>query len=316
MNSNLCKTEIGGYFELECGHSSSIHAGASTLNSARSALRVTIRTAHITEIFVPSYTCPLIWDAIKAENCNIHLYDIGLDFLPVQDFPHDAFVLYTNYFGVCANLVDILAQKYRNLIIDNAQAFYMPFKGYASFYSPRKFFGLPDGGLLYCRDKLQLPDAKGISYDMCSHLLKRIDADASTGYADFQRNDEALGERGVQQMSALTQALLGNIDYTGAKAKRLENFAFLHKALSARNKLTFALSDCDVPMIYPFLTDDSDLRTKLIENKIFVATYWPGTEDTCPPGSTGAYLRRHLIPLPIDQRYGINEMKRIIEKII
>lgn len=70
------------------------------------------------------------------------------------------------------------------------------------------------------------------------------------------------------------------------------------------------------PMVYPYLCDDDTLRNKLIANKIFVAKYWPNVEKWCGKDGFETYLMNNLIPLPIDQRYGAEEMKRIINVIV
>ena len=57
-------------------------------------------------------------------------------------------------------------------------------------------------------------------------------------------------------------------------------------------------------MVYPYLTEDSDLRQKLIDNKIFVAKYWPNVQEWAIDGSTERKLVSNLLPLPVDQRYG------------
>ena len=139
---NCCK-EIGGYFELELDKRNLFYPDAIALNSARNCLRYIIRAYNITEIYVPYYTCNVVWQAIRSEGCKIKFYHIDDKFMPVQEFQKEDFVLYSNYFGVCAGNVKILSEKYPNLIVDNAQAFYMPSLGLASFNSPRKFFGVP-----------------------------------------------------------------------------------------------------------------------------------------------------------------------------
>ena len=53
----------------------------------------------------------------------------------------------------------------------------------------------------------------------------------------------------------------------------------------------------------------------LIANKIFVATYWPYVIKTCTPDMIEYDLASHLIALPIDQRYGLDEMKYILSVI-
>ena len=299
--------EIGGYFELESKNRfKQYHETALKLNSASSCLKLLIRTFCIKTIHVPEYTCPVVWNAIRDEGCECVFYKVGMDFMPQNDFKKDAFILYNNYFGVNSKNVRKLEQQYRNLIIDNAQAFYARDNAFASFYSPRKFFGVPDGGYLYCKDEVKLPDAISESWNKCTALLKRCERPASEGYEDFKETEKRIAEESVAKMSKLTERLLGNIDYESVRKRRFENFNYLHEQLGEYNLLSIDLDANDVPMIYPFLTDKSDLREKLIANKIYVATYWPG----CTPNEI-----MRMIPLPIDQRYDIKDIKHIIDII-
>lgn len=307
--------EIGGYFELECGHNTAYHENTVALNSGRNALRYVIRIYDIHTIYAPIYTCPVVWDAITAANCEIIPYDVDDNFMPIGNIPSDAFILYNNYFGICGNNTEMLSQKYKNLIIDNAQAFYVKNKGLASIYSPRKFFGLPDGGLVVCDKHLPNDFETAISYDLCSHLLKRLDLGANAGYPDFQQNDSALIGRPIKKMSKLTHALMGNLDYDFVRKQRIKNFDILHSALVEHNKININIAKDDVPMVYPFRTDDQTLRSRLIDNKIFVAKYWPKEENGCMGSALAENMANTIIPLPIDQRYGYDDMHRILEVI-
>lgn len=310
MTTNLSK-EIGGYFELETAAGIEFYPDATALNSARNCLRYVIRAYEIKEIYIPYYTCDVVWRAAQSENCEVKFYHIDENFLPTQEFKKDDFVLYTNYFGVCAKNVKDLSKKYPNLIVDNAQAFYMPKSGLASFYSPRKFFGVPDGGYLFTDKKLDDNFAKNKSFHRCSHLLKRLDLSATEGYADFKINDASLEDEPIELMSDLTRKLLTGIDYKKAKEKRLNNFNILNKTLKQTNGLELRLSSDDVPMVYPYFVQKEGLREKLIENKIYVATYWSALNEEFFESK----LQKYLLPLPIDQRYGETEMKRILEVI-
>ena len=97
--------EIGGYFELESdnrfGH---YHKDALKLNSASSCLKLLIRTFHILKIYVPDYTCSVVWKAIRDEGCECLFYKVGKDFLPQEDFKKDDYILFNNYFGVNSKL--------------------------------------------------------------------------------------------------------------------------------------------------------------------------------------------------------------------
>lgn len=310
MTMNSFK-EIGGYFELETQIKQEFYPNAIALNCARSCLKYIIRAYKIKEINVPYYTCDVVWDAIKEESCQIKFYHINEAFLPTKEFDKDDFILYTNYFGVCASNVKALSKKYPNLIVDNAQAFYMQKYGLASFNSPRKFFGVPDGGYLFCEKKLNEELEKDISINRISHLIKRIDMGPEEGYADFQVNDASLKGEPVKIMSSFTNRILSSIDYDKVKKTRLKNFNYLHRKLKKTNKLQFSLSSNDVPMVYPYLIKREGLREKLIKNRIFVAKYWPNIKVQ----EYEEELKEYLLPLPIDQRYNIEDMTRILEVI-
>jgi len=298
--------EIGGYFELECGRNPPYHSGV-YLNSGRNALRYIIRSLGIKRLHVPRYTCPVVWQAIGEEGCEIDFYDIDERFLPTRQFGREDFVLYNNYFGVLGRNVLEIAARYPNLIVDNAQAFYSRQTGRAAFYSPRKFFGLPDGGIAVFRDN---NDDARLNLDLdyssgrISHLIKRIEYGAEAGYCDFKGASATLVNAPVLNMSKLTKALMGNINVAGAAEMRRANFAYLCEHLPTT--FPFAMAEDDIPMVYPYVTDDVGLRSRLIKEKVYVASYWPGIINC-------GDLQERILPLPIDQRYDLEDIKRIVD---
>lgn len=304
--------EIGGYFglDLETDKSENLSHYSIALNSGRNCLRYLIRELNIKKIRIPSYTCPDLIKSITEENCKIDFYHVNKNFLPEEEFISSDYILYTNYFGICSRNVKTLSRKYENLIVDNAQAYHMPMSGLASFNSARKFFGVPDGAFLHSRIRLKddLQSDK-TSINRFSHLLKRIDVDAQFGYEDYKKNDELLGREEIKLMSNITKALVCSHDVIYEKSRRLENFKYLHKHLKKLNELEISLDVDDIPMIYPFLVKDGKfIKNTLIENNIYVATYW-NAENLNNVEQT---FQDNLVPLPIDQRYGIDEMNKIL----
>ena len=287
-------SEIGGYFELDSGGGNVPLPDGVLLNSGRNALRHIVRQLKIKSIWVPDYTCPVVWDALKAEQCELRFYSIGKDMLPAEKFSHDDFVLYTNYFGCCGKNVDMLAAEYPNLIVDCAQAYHAKPKGLASFCSPRKFFGVADGGIAFGVDTAAYEQDDSSARQQ--HLIVRKERGASAGYPLFQEAEASLIDAPIRMMSVATAEALRHVDVETAIRKRRENFSFLHERLHTAFPLS--LADDDVPMVYPYVTNDATLRSRLIANKIYVAKYWPGLS----PAENA--LAERIIPLPIDQRYG------------
>jgi len=83
-----------------------------------------------------------------------------------------------NYFGLCDDVVAEAQTRHapEQIVVDNAQAFFAaPTRCRASLYSPRKFFGVPDGGFLHSvTPPRDYPRDTGSTARM-AHLTKRLD---------------------------------------------------------------------------------------------------------------------------------------------
>lgn len=310
---------IGGYFELELRKGEHYHKGALRLNTARNCFEYILRARGYKKVYIPYYTCEVMLEPLQKCHVAYEFYHINECLEPVQSChlsPDEAF-LYTNYYGLKQRCVERLASQYGSqLIVDNAQAFYAkPIEGIDTFYSPRKFFGVPDGAYLYTTKWLDEDLAQDRSWQRMSHLLLRADMGAEAGYADFRNNNAVLRNNPLLRMSRLTENILCGIDYETVKRQRRTNYKTMDDALGMRNRLQFRLYAGDVPMVYPFYSEDTALRRHLIANKIFVATYWQNVRETTTPQDVEYLLADNLIPLPIDQRYTGDDMNRIIQLI-
>jgi len=312
---------IGGYFELELPQGEEYHNNAIRLNTGRNALEYVLRAKQYKMVYLPYYTCDVMLEPIKKLDLNFEFYNIDENFQPIFDFSRvkaiDVFV-YTNYFGVCDNQVFKISKQCKNLIIDNSQAFFSkPLHGIDTFYSPRKFFGVADGAYLYTNKELEIEFEQDISLNRVEHLLGRIEEGAEAYYQKFKKNDDSLTGQSIKGMSKLSHRMLQGIDYNIAAIKRIGNFKFLHKALKELNLLDININNDFTPMVYPFLCENGDkLHAKLIKNKIFVATYWPNLKGVhLFSNNFENLLINQLLPLPIDQRYSIEQMKTLLEII-
>ena len=192
---------------------------------------------------------------------------------------------------------------------------YRPFRSKTHHLFYQRCRWCPLSSEIIDRCKLDEEFEQDQSYDRMSHLLKRADIGAEFGYQDFRINSGTLINNPIRRMSNLTEKILGSIDYGFCRKKRIENFHYLDKHLKDKNKIHFELSENDVPMVYPYLTDDAGLRNKLIEKKVFVAKYWPNVLEWTQSDMLENMFVRNLLAIPCDQRYGIAEMDRIIKII-
>ena len=308
---------IGGYFSLELPRCEEYHKDALRLNTGRNCLEYILRARGYKKVHVPYYTCEAVMEPFNKLGIPYEYYHIDIH-LEIRDritLKADEALLYTNYFGLKQRYVEQLAEKAGSqLIVDNTQAFYAKhIQGIDTFYTCRKFFGVADGAYLYCDARLDEEIEQDYSYDRMAHLLKRIDLSAEEGYADFRRADDGLDNQPIRKMSKLTQRMMQSIDYEAAAKRRRDNYVLLHEALGGENNLELPLEDDAVPMVYPYLAPVKGLREKLIENRVFVARYWPNVLEWTNPDDIDYLLAAQMQPLPIDQRFVNHDVTRIKE---
>lgn len=317
---------IGGYYEWEFppARNQELHKDAVYLNSGRHALEYILRgLQNVKCLWIPNFTCDVVLQPLQKLNIPYKFYriDANLELSEDIDLKDGEYLLYTNYYGIKDAYCNQVAKKYGSrAIIDNAQAlFCKSIPGLNQFYSPRKFLGMPDGGLAvttFPNMENQLPIDQ--SFDRCSHLLKRHELIPAEGYNDFRENSKKIAEAPLSLMSEISKRILDSVDLEYIKQKRRKNFSALQETLSSTNKLNLPSVDkFECPLIYPYWTESGkELKKKLIEQKIFVATYWPNVFEWTKPSDMEYELANNVVCIPIDQRYDKQDMDRIIKTIL
>ncbi|WP_421765727.1 hypothetical protein [Ekhidna sp.] len=311
-------SEIGGYFELELKKREALYGNLTKLNSGRHAFEYILQSLGVKKILLPAYSCPVLLQPLNRLKIPFDFYSIDRNFKPLlnrKPEPNE-YLLYSNFFGICGRVCSDLSTTYKgHLILDFAQAFYNePLIDTPVFYSPRKFFGLPDGGLTNVIDsKIELDNS--YSHNRISHLISRIDCGAESGYQNFKSNEESIDNSIMLKMSKLTERLYSQIDFNSGLEIRNQNFSFLSKHLNDINEISFA-GKFNAPLCYPLLIPNGEkFRKELIKRKIFIPTYWPGIDERFNKEQFEKKLLNDLLCLPIDQRYGRMEMEFIIENL-
>lgn len=309
---------IGGYFELELPvRRFQPYPNALRLQSARAAFLALLQNGKPKRVWMPKLICDVMLEPLRVVDTEIVWYDLDDKWAvdkQVSIFPGD-WLFYVNYYGVCkANIADLMRRfSWSQLVLDYSQSFFdQPEDVLATIFSPRKFFGLPDGGMLISKLTVPTPTVrdKG-SLRRSSHLMRRIAVSPEAGYEEYRRAEESLNDCKPKQMSMLTERLFESIDFASAGAKRRENFLYLHGKLGRDNCFKFDIEGLVAPLCYPYLTNDRQLRQRLLENKVFVPTYWLDSVNRLGVDKAERMIA-NCLPLPIDQRYGIKHMDRII----
>ena len=305
--------EIGGYIEFGGLINNEYHK-ALKFNSFRSALKFYIKAKKIKEIYLPIYLCNVIKECLIKEKIKINYYHIDKKFIPIiknYKTKKESYVYIQNYYGLISNKeLENLRKKYTNIIIDNTNDFFRkPISNTCTIYNCRKYFGVPDGAYMYC----DINNNDNLEYykitNSIKHTIGRLEENASVYYEDFRKNSDKLKNTKIYKMSKYTEIIMGAIDYKTAKIERVNNFEYLNTNLRKYNKLNIN-KNCN--FMYPFLVNNSEkIRKHLIENKIYIPKFWPEIDENKLNEYEKEYIN-NIIPLPIDQRYTIKDMKKII----
>lgn len=312
--------EIGGYFELENFSQHEYHENAIKLNCGRHCLTYLVEAYDIKKIYIPFFSCNSIQCFNRYfPNVEICFYKINEDFTPIVpkhfSFSNDWFYLVNFYGQISEEFILKFHEKVPNLILDNTQDFFAKrILNILTIYTCRKYFGVSDGAYLYCDKKIEKQLQQDISYKRMKFVLGRYELPASDFYIEASQNNDFFDNEPVKRMSKLTQNLLRGIDYKKVEQKRTENFKYLEKNLSEINLLkdlktgTFA---------YPLLLENgAEIRRNLQKKKIYIPTLWPDVFDLCNETMLEYQYAKNILPIPVDQRYGIEDMKYIVQEIL
>ncbi len=307
--------EIGGYFGLEEFSGSEYYPELIAVNHACNGLAYLIKSRKITKLYLPCWLCSSVSSLCEREACNFEYYHSGGDFLPkfAKSLGEGEYLYIVNYYGQLSDeVIRSLKAHHRNIILDNVQAFFArPVEGVDTLYTCRKFFGVPDGGYVATDSRLgDLP--VDVSMNRMKHVLGRYEVCASEYYADFSTNEEMYRSLPLRGMSKLTHNLLRAVDYDAVKARREENFAYLHENLGSTNRLN--VRKVVGPYMYPYYCEDgARVRKALQAKKIYISMLWP----TIPEEASGEEkdLAVNILPLPVDQRYTREDMEYMLEEL-
>ena len=300
--------EIGGYIELDTYTGNLLHDDGIKLNCVRNALAYIIKAKNIKKLWMPKFMCDSCNKVLSDNNVEVQYYSIGLDFRPIIK-KWDGWLYVVNFYGQLSN--EYLSSLGDRIIVDNAQAYFQnPIKGVDTLYTCRKFFGVADGAILYT-DKLIEIEEQDESFGRMNFLLGRYERSAGEFYQEYVDNNHFFKNELIKRMSKLTENLLHGIDYKMVKNCRTLNFSYLHDKLHTINKLN--LSVPDGAFMYPlYIENGAEIRKQLQAKKIFIPTLWPAVFDLCMEKELEYDMAKNILPLPVDQRYGVENMEYIV----
>lgn len=297
----------------------------------RSALMRWLWQQGVAVIWLPTYAPPMLGDNLYTCQFSKRLYSVGNTLEPSASFlsevrPGEA-VLTINYLGrpLPAEFRAALAARKDILWIEDRahcmDADVETSEAHAVIYSPRKLFGVPDGGLLVGRGARELeswrqPLSRNLLTARCEGLLERLEQpEANCPQQDLRvAKLEMEHQLSRQRMSRLTEALLRRIPYAETAARRKRNWEELYRRLGALCLWPMPQPDF-TPLGFPLLAPSGYplevLHTQLTKKRVFCHRIWHPLD--LPPRffPLEEALSKRLLLLPCDQRYTPGDMARI-----
>lgn len=307
-------------------------AGCWRLANASSAFWLVARALQPGKVWLPSFLCPSVVRAFLEAGVRVEFFPIDKQLKVVDDHwlervVEGDLVVRINYFGFRNSDPVFEAAKARGawLMDDAAQALLTREIGHDSdfvVYSPRKFVGVPDGGVLVARKPFEPREALRPApaewwLEAFSAVLLRREHDQSGASGDWFRqfqHSEATAPIGPFSMSTLSASLLNqSFNFVEIAERRRRNYFHLSEQL--REWACFPeLPDGVVPLGFPIRVKNRDLvREALFQEQIFPPVHWPIDETVPRQFTESRELSQEIMTLVCDQRYDLSDMERMTD---
>jgi dTDP-4-amino-4,6-dideoxygalactose transaminase len=329
---------IGGMFGLDAPFAAGSTAGAPfiepgslLLANARSGIHIIVEQIRPARVWMPSYLCGAMLEGVRTAPVQFYPVDRNLSIMNLDGVEERDLVVVIDYFGfpAPARLMNQARSRGAWVLEDACQALLTRGVGQNSdfvLFSPRKFLGVPDGGVLTSHtgselDSIHLEEAPSDwALKALEAVLLRREFDLYGGdrrwFTLFQQIEHECPV-GYFQMSGLAKILLLHaFDYAAIARRRRDNYARLTERL-AGIALFPDLPPEVVPLGFPVRLPARDrVREALFAAQIYPPIHWP-IADIVPVQFTESHqLNRDIMTLPCDQRYMPSDMDRIADAVL
>lgn len=316
------------------------------LSGGQSSLAFIFQALNLKEdeyVLIPSYLCPTMLIKLKESRIKYAFYsinkDLSIDINSIEDVLNEVNVkgiLFINYFGFYHSIstrkyISSLKKRNIKIIEDSVQMLWFNkqnnFIGDFVFNSYRKFLPI-DGSLLICNEKISLQDTNHKYYEIINRarssktLCIGFNIGNEEEYLDlFNKAEEYYYEDlSPRKIDETSKKLLDNIDINYINKRRIDNFIYLEKSLEAIKEIKPLFSSTEieaVPLGYVIFVENRDeLRRFLMKNRVYCPVHWNlKNEEWIEEYDNSLYISQRILTIPIDQRYDIEDMKRIVNLI-
>lgn len=313
--------------------------------SGRDALKAIALFYHhrTKKVLLPALCCESMVTPFLMSGYEVVFYKINSNYTADVDdiekkLEKGCVFLYMSYFGIDAIDSSYIRSWKRNFEIisieDRTQNILIEPKGFLpdiTISSIRKWLALPDGALLWANENYvcnaiidnKFSDIRERAMRVkSSYLSEGVESLKDTYLSMFQSANRMLDESlNIFSISRKSEMILRQIDFNKIFNQREQNVKILKQNLEiAKEKklLAFITEKPEKSTLYfPILVEKRDEVQKLLaKEKVYCPVIWPlphGAKRIC---NVADYTAKHMLAIPCDQRYSVEDMAFISEKLI
>lgn len=308
------------------------------LDSGRNAIKLLLKIINKGEVLLPEYICDSVIEAFSGNKVNYYRLKedltIDLDDLGSRINNKTSVVFIMHYFGALQPK-DILDQikdmKSKNdfiIIEDTTHSLFSQVQTIGDYCvcSLRKWFAIPDGGVIYSQNSLAFCEYEKLdlnrnidkAYGMLLKTLfldKKMDTNLLYRKIFVETENEFDKSYQIKKISNFSKYLLNCYDISHLRTKRKDNYSQLLKEIELIGLKTSVRIEKEwCPFVLTININERDkFREYLMRNKIYCAVHWPLNGTPLHKNLSARKRSSRMISLPIDQRYGFKEMKYLAE---
>ena len=160
-------------------------------------------------------------------------------------------------------------------------------------------------------------ETKRIASELKYRYLFEGIGDKPTFKAKYREAEELLdNQEGYYAIGELSASIQADLEVNQLKKKRRENYKVLMEGIKDVNgiKVLFdTLPDNVVPLYFSLFVEDRDvIQVQLADNDIYAPVVWPLAEKCPPIDDIAKEIYNKILCIPIDQRYDVADMQRIV----
>lgn len=300
---------------------------------------------------VPAYMCDCVFLTFLREGWDICFYHVNTqlradpeELLALTAAYKPGVIFVHAYYGTDTwDLARHLLQDWQTqgilILEDVTQSYYLDLTRWDADYvigSLRKWYPIPDGGFVaatqdlikeeICQETVFAEKKLEIQMQKWNYLHGE-DVLASSKSVFLQKNRELEADMDsgskICVLSEWATEILTHMQEAQCKKRRAANYEILKHTIKWTRQVrpvldkSSAYSCTQMPLYFAVYVQDRDrLQKYLAEHGIYAPVLWPvGKENRKKLHTEEEFIYRHLLALPIDQRYGEKEMYYISETI-